>query len=164
MHTYLISLCLCWCRSIELGSHFVLRPRCQSSPTPMLYSFKWQWFLNCPQDIADGIVSPLWLQDLWSYYSVQLPQTTSNILVWCHVLSEFMWYGSHTFTHDDVIKWKHFPRYWPSVAPVNSPHKGQWRGALMFSLICVRINGWVNKREAGDLRRYRAHYDVIVMR
>ena len=57
--------------------------------------------------------------------------------------------------HDDVIKWKHFPRYWPFVrgihrSPVNSPHKGQWRGALMFSLICVWMNGWVNNREAGD--------------
>ena len=41
--------------------------------------------------------------------------------------------------------------------------KGQWRGALMFTLICARINGWVNNREAGDLRRYRTHYDVIVM-
>ena len=50
-----------------------------------------------------------------------------------------------------------------SPAPVNSPHKGQWRGALMFTLICARINGWVNNREAGDLRRYRTHYDVIVM-
>ena len=47
--------------------------------------------------------------------------------------------------------------------PVNYPHKGQWRVALMFSLICVWINGWVNNREAGDLRRYRAHYDVTVM-
>ena len=47
--------------------------------------------------------------------------------------------------------------------PVNSPHKGQRRVALMFSLICVWINGWVNNREAGDLRRYRAHYDVTVM-
>ena len=46
---------------------------------------------------------------------------------------------------------------------MNSPHKGQWRGALMFSLICVWINGWVNNREAGDLRRHRTHYDVIVM-
>ena len=36
-------------------------------------------------------------------------------------------------------------------------------GALMFSLICVWINGWVNNREAGDLRRHRAHYDIIVM-
>ena len=71
-------------------------------------------------------------------------------------------------SHDDVIKLKHFPCYWPFVrgihrSPVNSPHKGQWRGALMFSLICVWINGWVNNREAGDLRRYGAHYDVIVM-
>ena len=50
-----------------------------------------------------------------------------------------------------------------SPVPVNSPHKGKWRGALMFSLICVWINGWVNNREAGDLRCYRAHYDVTVM-
>ena len=65
-------------------------------------------------------------------------------------------------------QWKHFPRNWPFVrgihrSPVNSPHKGQWRKALIFSLICVWINVWVNNREAGDLRRYRAHYDVIVM-
>ena len=71
-------------------------------------------------------------------------------------------------SHDDVIKWRHFPRYWPFVrgshrSPVNSPHKGQWRGALLFSLIWVWINGWVNNREAGDLRRHRAHCDVIVM-
>ena len=70
--------------------------------------------------------------------------------------------------NDDVIKWKHFPRYWPFVrgihrSPVNSPHKGQWREILMFSLICARINGWVINGEAGDLRRRRAHYDVIVM-
>ena len=73
-----------------------------------------------------------------------------------------------TKDHDDVIKWKHFPRYWPFVwgidrSPVNSPHKVQWRGSLMFSLICTRINGWVNNREAGDLRHHRAHYDVTVM-
>ena len=70
--------------------------------------------------------------------------------------------------HDDVIKWKYFPRYWPFVreihrSPVNFPHKGQWRGALMFTLICARKNGWVNNGGAGDLRRYLAHYDVIVM-
>ena len=70
--------------------------------------------------------------------------------------------------HDDVIKWKLFPRYWPFVrgidrSPVNSPHKGQWRKALMFSLICARIYGWVNNGEAGDLRRHRGHYDVTVI-
>ena len=40
--------------------------------------------------------------------------------------------------HDDVIKWKHFPRYWPFV----------WR---------------IHNGEAGDLRRHRVHYDFIVM-
>ena len=70
--------------------------------------------------------------------------------------------------HDDVIKWKHFPRNWPFVrgihrSPVNSLHKGQWRGALVFYLSCVSINGWVNNREAGDLRGYRAHFVVGVM-
>ena len=68
--------------------------------------------------------------------------------------------------------WRHqmetFPRNWPFVrgihrGPVNSPHKGRWRGALMFTLICARVNGWVNNGKAGDLIRYRAHYDVIVM-
>ena len=69
---------------------------------------------------------------------------------------------------DDIIKWKYFPRHWPFVrgihrSPVNSPHNGQWCGALMFSLICAWINNWVNNHEAGDLRCHRAHYDVIVM-
>ena len=62
-----------------------------------------------------------------------------------------------------------FPRYWPFVqgihrSPGEFPHKGQWRGALKFSLICARINGWVNNREVGDLRRHKAHCDVIVMK
>ena len=82
-----------------------------------------------------------------------------------------MWQGLHVITRGcyacDVIKWKHFPRYWPFVrgihrSPVNSPHEGQWHGALMFPLICASINGWVNNGEAGDLRRNRAHYDVTV--
>ena len=69
---------------------------------------------------------------------------------------------------DDVVKWKHFPRYWPLVrgiyrSAVNSPHKGQWRGALIFSLICAWTNGWINIRDAGDLRRNGAHHDVTVM-
>ena len=45
----------------------------------------------------------------------------------------------------------------------NSPHKGQGRGALVFSLFCAWINGWVNNREAGDLIRHSAHYDVTVI-
>ena len=69
---------------------------------------------------------------------------------------------------DDVIKWKHFPRYWPFVrgihrSPVNSPHKGQWRGALMFSLIFAWINdckqswGWWFEK---PLRSWWRHCNV----
>ena len=54
-------------------------------------------------------------------------------------------------THHDVIKLKHFPCYWPFVrgnhrSPVDFPHKVQYRGALMFSLICAWSNGWANNR------------------
>ena len=71
------------------------------------------------------------------------------------------------YFHDDVITWKHFPRYWPFVrgnlrSPVNSPHKDQWRGALVLSFICTKTHGWVNIRDAGDLRRHRAHCDVYI--
>ena len=69
--------------------------------------------------------------------------------------------------HYDVIKWKKNSAILAicagnSPVPVNSPHKGQWRGALMFSLICAR-NVWINNGGAGDLRRHRVYYDVSVM-
>ena len=50
-----------------------------------------------------------------------------------------------------------------SPIPVNSPHKGQWRGALMFSLICVWINDWVNNREAGVLRQVMRSFDISLL-
>ena len=54
---------------------------------------------------------------------------------------------------DDVIKWKHLPCCWPLVweihrSPVNSPHKGQWRGTLKFSLICA-LNNRLSKQSWG---------------
>ena len=33
-------------------------------------------------------------------------------------------HGSH-FVHDDVIKWKHFPRYWPFVSPATGEFPAQ---------------------------------------
>ena len=67
------------------------------------------------------------------------------------------------------IKWKHFPCNWPFVrgihrSPANSSHKGQWRGALMFSLNYASISDWINNREAGDLRRHGTHYEVNTMK
>ena len=99
-----------------------------------------------------------WAQVCINFSALAMESLQSCIKPWTYVVER-----------DDVIKWEHFLRYWPFVlrihrSPVNSPHRGQWRGALMFSLICARINGWVNDGEAGDLRRHRAHYDVIVMK
>ena len=76
--------------------------------------------------------------------------------------------------HDDVIKWKHFPRYWPFAprgihrSPVNSPHKGQWRGALMLSLIFAlnkRLSkqswGWWFETPSGSLWRHCDNFPFI---
>ena len=63
--------------------------------------------------------------------------------------------------HNDIIKWKHFPHYWPFVRGIL--RCGQWRRTLMFSLICARTNSWANNGYAIDLRLPRAHCDVTVM-
>ena len=88
------------------------------------------------------------------------PQCVKCSLYWnAYCSMSFTWWHHQTET---------FSRYWPFVWGIpqslaNSPHKGQWCGALMFSLICTWTKAWVNSREANDLRRHRAHYDVIVM-
>ena len=90
---------------------------------------------------------------------------------WIHNIQGIIYIGRKDkirMTIMTIIKWNHFPRYWPFLrgilrSPANSPHKDQWRGALVFSLICAWINGWLNNREAGDLRHHRAHYDVTVV-
>ena len=61
--------------------------------------------------------------------------------------------GMISDSHDDVTQWKHFPRYWPFVRgihhwPVNSPHKGQRRGALLFSFI-YDLNKRLSKQSSG---------------
>ena len=66
---------------------------------------------------------------------------------------------------NQLIKWKHLQRYWPFASgirwwPVDCPHKAQWHGVLMFSLISAWPNAWANNRDVGDLRRHRAHCDV----
>ena len=70
--------------------------------------------------------------------------------------------------HEDVIKWKHFRVTGPLCGEFTGPRwiprtKASNAELWFFSLICVWINSWVNNREADDLRRNPAHYDVIVM-
>ena len=107
---------------------------------------------------------------MWFYLSVCIVcedcalQYCSVGYQFCNVTGQYsLW--RYIKLHNDVIKWKYFPRYWPFVRGIHGefPIQRQWRGTLMFTLICARINGSVNNREAGDLRRHRAHYDVIVM-
>ena len=89
--------------------------------------------------------APQW----WPTSTYQLSQVRMRNRIW---------------TNDDVIQWKHFPRYWPFVRGIRwIPHTKARDPELWFSLICAWINGWVNNSEAGDLRRHRAYYDVIVM-
>ena len=76
--------------------------------------------------------------------------------------------ASASLHHDDIMEWKHFPRYWPFVreihrSPVNSPHRCRWREALMYSLVRTWAGGWIHTRDGSDSRRHRVHYDVTVV-
>ena len=113
---------------------------------------------------------PLWGESTWQWTvdSPQIVPETQKMLQFDDVMNEERESLKSAANRHDVITWKHFSRCWPFVrgirrSPVNSPHKGQWRGALKISLICAWIKVWVNNREAGDLRHHRAHYDVIVI-
>ena len=71
----------------------------------------------------------------------------NKLIEWCHaVLNSVEINHTGLHAHDDVIKWKRFPSYRPFVrgihrASVDFSHKGQWHGALMFSL-----NKWFSKQ------------------
>ena len=98
---------------------------------------------NHTQDRTDSIHLVMFAASVWLFsgtFSHVMFDDNGNCFVqsvlWHHV-------DRCTCLYADVIKWKHFQRYWPFVRgihrwAVNSPHKGQWRGAMMFSLICTR--------------------------
>ena len=68
--------------------------------------------------------------------------------------------------HDDVIRWNIFRVTGPLCGEFTGPGEfpAQRPVARSFDIFFnLRINGWVNNREAGDLRRHRGHYDVSVM-
>ena len=128
----------------------------------------WEW--RCSWSSADRLCSNyIWvINNLIAYKGALILEILRYVITRC-----YMWYTSSKLfsmcsAYYDLIKWKHFLRYWPFVrgihrSPVNSAHKGQWRRALMFSLICPRINGWVNNVVAGDLRCRRAYSDITVI-
>ena len=89
-----------------------------------------------------------------------------NVDVFCLVPSWL--YHEFSAVHDDVIKWKPFLCYWPLRGKFTGHRQiplTKTNGAELwcFLLICAGINSWVNDRDAGDLRRHRAQYDVTVI-
>ena len=140
----------------------------------VLFWFNNGWFCPyssglLPQHWANHAIAPVLMKQPWkiwvsSLFSLprmtMLPQQNPWKAKPCayfprHTVAMFS-YTTRLPFHDDVIKWKQFPRYWPFVrgihrSPVNPPHKDQWRGALRFSLICAWANSWANNGDAQPL-------------
>ena len=111
-------------------------------------------------------VSIWWRHHGW--YETFVYIASFSHLLWSMVSGGIPAFTDWAIEHDDVIKWKYFPRYWPFVRGFAGHRwipriKGQWRRTLIFSLTRAWTNGWENNGEAGDLRLHRGHYDVIVM-
>ena len=112
------------------------------------FSFLKIWYPNCFNVVVTS-------RNKWFH----IQSTSRNLNGWCNAIP-MTWWRHQMEIFSALLAFC----AGNSPVPVNSPHKGQWRGALMFSLICAWANSWVNNRDAGDLRRHHAHYDVTVMR
>ena len=98
-------------------------------------------------------------------FPAQKASNAENVSIWWRHHGGVAGWPSTMLTISDGQIWKHFPRSWSFVLvihwwPVNSPHKGQWRGALMFYVIGGQINGWVKNCEAGNLKRQFAGHSL----
>ena len=106
-----------------------------------------------------------WMTAEWNFHRIWITMEKPS---W-YCLLYYVIDSRHVFPYWDIHAspwWRHQMESFSTLLAIcagNSPHIGQWRGVLMFSLIYVWINGWVNNGEAGDLRRYRTHYDVTVI-
>ena len=116
----------------------LFRLKSREPPKPVTIVFYSQSFSNVENDISHDVMDKRYSTSLVHCVSMMTSSNGSIFRVTGHLCG-------------DIHR-----------SPVNSPHQGQWREALMLSLICAWINGWANNREAGDLRCHRAHFDVIV--
>ena len=142
-----------------------------NSPLRVNYWMVWSeleiWRMFCKADVLaksqywqyihDSICAGMWIE--WTCTQpIHFSFTTSESAT-CHCSLNNSWWRHQMETFSALLtlcEGNH-------RSPVNYPHKCQWHGALIFSLICVWTNGWANHRDAGDLRRHRVHYDVTVM-
>ena len=127
---------------------------------------------TCPGPLGNEICQALSVSSGLNSYTLLVPRLELGHGSWCHGFLLVQISSSHGimyWPHDDVIKWKHFPRYSPFVrgiqrSPVNSP--AQRPVAQSFD---VFFDPHLNKRLSkqswgwGFLRWHRAHYDVTVV-
>ena len=104
----------------------------------ILAAYCWHCYIQYPI-----VLSGKSLRTVHSQATVSLKVMGTLLLLWFDTTASLL--PNDGVGHDDVIKWKHFPRYWSFVrgiqrSPVHSPHKGQGRAALMFPLICAWTN------------------------
>ena len=135
---------------------------------------EWQWrvmiYLNMGNCSLSYLPVAFWSLRCCTLFTEIYEKQRCDGSVWYRMHCVLKCYQLHIvniFFNDDVTKRDNFPRYWPVVmeihqSPLDSRHKGLWRGALMLSLICAWTMDWTNNRDVGDLRRHRAHYDVTV--
>ena len=125
-------------------------------------------------DTSDLMMIITWAIDILKQISVKdVPMNNYELLNLQACSFNVVWNRGCTQSHDDVIKWKHFPRYWPFVRgihPAQSPVRQSFD--VFFDL---RPNIWLSKQSPhvqsfdvffdlhGDLKSHPAHYDVIVM-
>ena len=97
---------------------------------------------------------------VWSscWTNIELPMILDTVMFIYDVNRRVTFTSSYYHSlHDDVIKWKRFPRDWwiPPQRPV-------MRSFDVF--LDLRLEkGWANNRDTGDLKRHWAYDDVTIM-
>ena len=141
-------------------------PGCSLCHSPHILEISWKSIHPFVHNVANRhIAAPRWETVKQSSHAWN---SLFNYFL-CRAKNPFIRFFTIVLTITDSQNRKIYPEFKglittiPVRSTVNSPHKGQSRGASMFSLISAWINGWVNNGKASGLRRLRPHYDLTVM-
>ena len=123
--------------------HIISMGQCDRDITPIRLATPTWDVINYPcHNLPDSKVHGANMGPIWGRQDPGGPHVgPMNFAIWVIVAKP----------HDDIIKWKHFPHNWSferkiHQSPVDSPHKGQWCGTLMFSFICAWTTCWASNR------------------
>ena len=139
--------------------------------------------LNFFDDEVNSINKWIWTAVLFVWICFQYPEICNELNIWIsRFISEHPRWRHHANGMETLFALQTLcedvPSGFPSQnifrvtipflgrihrSPMDSLHKGQWRRALMFPLMCAWTISWGNNRDAGDLRRHRAHFDVTII-